>query len=152
MADEYCPLCGDELSSWGVNTSRIAGWRICAKHPKIYVKPSRYAGRCNECLGPIAFGEEVVMHKDDESGRWVILHQRKNCKGMPETPKSSSSTASSGGGYLDQYWRALYLAPGAPVEIIRAVYRELAKKHHPDKGGDIKRMQEINTAVEMLTK
>lgn len=35
---------------------------------------------------------------------------------------------------------------------IRAIYRQLAKQHHPDLGGDTKTMQEINAAYERALK
>jgi hypothetical protein len=44
----------------------------------------------------------------------------------------------------------LHLLPSAPPEIVTIVYRELAKLHHPDRGGDIVRMQRINAAFDSL--
>lgn len=46
----------------------------------------------------------------------------------------------------NDYWSKLYLIPGAPVEIIQAVYKILCKKYHPDLGGDVEKMQAINIA------
>jgi hypothetical protein len=41
----------------------------------------------------------------------------------------------------------LGVLPDAPLEVIDAAYRALAKKHHPDRGtGDTEKMQEINAA------
>jgi hypothetical protein len=48
-------------------------------------------------------------------------------------------------------WRILHLQPGAPPEVVDAVYRTLAKLHHPDVGGSNDRMREINLAYERLT-
>lgn|GEM_PF-7041045 len=36
------------------------------------------------------------------------------------------------------------------VVIVKARHRELARKHHPDRGGSVARMQEINAAVDKL--
>lgn len=36
------------------------------------------------------------------------------------------------------------------VEVVKARHRELARKHHPDRGGSVARMQEINAAVDSL--
>ena len=46
----------------------------------------------------------------------------------------------------------LGLAPGATKEEVRAAYRELAKKHHPDKGGDPERFQEVQDAYDIIAK
>jgi hypothetical protein len=43
-------------------------------------------------------------------------------------------------------YETLYLQPGAPMAVIHAAYRTLAKLHHPDMGGDTTAMAEINTA------
>uniref|UniRef100_A0A6M3L7V7 Putative chaperone n=1 Tax=viral metagenome TaxID=1070528 RepID=A0A6M3L7V7_9ZZZZ len=47
-------------------------------------------------------------------------------------------------------WTKLMLVEGAPMELIRAAYRVLSVKHHPDKGGDPERMKEINLAYKEL--
>ena len=44
----------------------------------------------------------------------------------------------------------LYLQPGAPLALIHAVYRTLAKLHHPDLGGETVAMAEINTAYHLV--
>jgi curved DNA-binding protein CbpA len=42
------------------------------------------------------------------------------------------------------------LLPSAPPEVVRAAYKALAMKHHPDKGGSTELMQAINQAYERL--
>lgn len=49
-------------------------------------------------------------------------------------------------------WSKLWLIEGAPIEVIKAVYRALSLKEHPDKGGGEERMAEINTAYDELMK
>lgn len=44
----------------------------------------------------------------------------------------------------------LYVMYDAPIEVIQAAYRALAKLHHPDFGGDPTRMMEINRAYAAL--
>ncbi len=44
----------------------------------------------------------------------------------------------------------LHLLPSAPPEVVKAAYRALAMKHHPDKGGDTATMQTINDAYRRL--
>ncbi len=50
---------------------------------------------------------------------------------------------------VDAY-TTLYLLPDAPVEVVRAAYKALAIKHHPDLGGDVRAMQNINAAYKQL--
>jgi hypothetical protein len=47
-------------------------------------------------------------------------------------------------------YAALWLRPGAPMEVVRAAYRALAALHHPDKGGDMGTMQQLNAAYALL--
>lgn len=51
---------------------------------------------------------------------------------------------------MDPY-RVLGINPGATEDEIKKAYRRLASKHHPDKGGDTKRFQEIQSAYDALT-
>jgi hypothetical protein len=36
------------------------------------------------------------------------------------------------------------------VQLVRAGFHLLAQKHHPDKGGDVQKMRELNAAYEAL--
>lgn len=45
----------------------------------------------------------------------------------------------------------LGVAPGASEKEIKAAFKKLAKKHHPDVGGDEKKFKEINEAYSVLT-
>jgi len=44
----------------------------------------------------------------------------------------------------------LHLLPSAPAEVIRAAFKALAMKHHPDHGGDEEQMKRLNAAFKML--
>lgn len=48
-------------------------------------------------------------------------------------------------------YHILGVQPGASDDEIKKAYRRLASKHHPDKGGDTKRFQEIQAAYDALT-
>lgn len=50
------------------------------------------------------------------------------------------------------YYQVLGLDPGATPEEIKKAYRKLASKHHPDKGGDTAKFQEIQQAYDGLMK
>lgn len=45
-------------------------------------------------------------------------------------------------------WAILGLKPGAPFQDIKAAYRQLAKKHHPDNGGKISDWLKISQAYD----
>jgi len=48
-------------------------------------------------------------------------------------------------------YETLGVPKGASDEEIKRAYRKLASQHHPDKGGDTKRFQEIQSAYETLS-
>jgi hypothetical protein len=45
-------------------------------------------------------------------------------------------------------WEVLGIQPDAPLDVAEAVYKALAKKHHPDAGGSDEAMKELNEAFE----
>lgn len=52
-------------------------------------------------------------------------------------------------GLADAY-AVLWLRPGAPPAVVRAAYRALAARHHPDAGGDPGVMRRLNAAYAAL--
>ena len=51
---------------------------------------------------------------------------------------------------LDGAYEALWLKPGAPRRVVKAAYRSLAARNHPDVGGDPAAMLRLNRAYETL--
>lgn len=49
------------------------------------------------------------------------------------------------------YYNILGIQPNASAEDIKKAYRSLAAKHHPDRGGDTAKFQEIQKAYETLS-
>ena len=49
------------------------------------------------------------------------------------------------------YYQTLGLQRSATDEEVKQAYRKLASKHHPDKGGDTAKFQEIQAAYEAIT-
>lgn len=136
---ELCPICGEMLKVKRVRV--VGGWNICSHH-WFRIKPSQYDGRCHGCMGQIVPGEEVLLSRDNKDAHWVALHHRDRCKEMTHLVDNAPRGA----------WEALYLMPGAPLEVVKAAYRALAQLYHPDKGGETVRMQEINAAMSELVK
>src|SRR3990172_9917075 len=48
------------------------------------------------------------------------------------------------------YYQILGIPKDASNQDIRKAYKELAKKHHPDKGGDQEKFKELSQAYEVL--
>jgi hypothetical protein len=44
--------------------------------------------------------------------------------------------------------KTLYVQPDAPLVVIEAAYKALAKVHHPDKGGNLAIAKQLNLAIE----
>ncbi len=53
---------------------------------------------------------------------------------------------------LADAYAALFLLPQAPPEVVKAAYRALSLKHHPDRQGDVVEMQKLNAAYQFLSK
>ncbi|MFI5258776.1 MAG: J domain-containing protein [Candidatus Limnocylindrales bacterium] len=51
---------------------------------------------------------------------------------------------------MDDLYKKLQVDPTAEPEVIRAAYYALARKYHPDKGGDAQRMVDFNAAWAVL--
>ena len=49
------------------------------------------------------------------------------------------------------FYRVLQVDPDADQDVIRAAYRALAAKHHPDIGGQAEQMAELNRAYAVLS-
>lgn len=58
----------------------------------------------------------------------------------PDAPASSPAV------HDHEAFETLFLLPGAPPSVVEAAYRALAKIHHPDCGGDARRMSVLNAA------
>lgn len=52
---------------------------------------------------------------------------------------------------MDDYYKVLGVSSNASREEIKKAYRQLAHKHHPDKGGDPKMFQKISDAYRVLS-
>ena len=75
--------------------------------------------------------------------------------------QEAESMLNLGGNSLEQAYKVLEVTPEATDQEIRAAYRRLALKHHPDRvatlGEDVRRaaeekFQEINNAKEQIYK
>lgn len=53
--------------------------------------------------------------------------------------------------YMTDHYATLGVARTASANEIKRAYRKLASQHHPDKGGDVKKFQEIEQAYRVLS-
>ena len=49
------------------------------------------------------------------------------------------------------YYNTLGISKSASEADIKAAYRKMAMKHHPDRGGDEKKFKEVTEAYETLS-
>ena len=54
-------------------------------------------------------------------------------------------------GGAPDYYKILGVSRTADADEIKKAYRKLARKHHPDAGGDEAKFKEINEAYEVLS-
>jgi DnaJ-class molecular chaperone len=67
-----------------------------------------------------------------------------------DVPFRSRAQAAPAPSRNDEPFAVLHLRETAPVELIEASYRTLARLYHPDTGGDLLTMQRINGAYAAL--
>lgn len=101
---------------------------------------------------PVGFTSGARFGQDGsfDSGFWDDLFRESARRQRQRRERGSGSTRTTAPPANPDL--VLYLAPGAPWEVVQAAYRALAGLHHPDRGGDTAKMQEINEAYEALKK
>ncbi len=80
------------------------------------------------------------------TGLWpIIIRGLRELRGehFDEPPPSSSSN-------VDLSFKLLGISPSAPWEEIERAYRQKAKIHHPDHGGDGDTMRALNEAYTQI--
>jgi hypothetical protein len=68
------------------------------------------------------------------------------------TQTSRTPSWGSSRGVGSDHYRALHLLPSAPPELVDAAYRTLAKRAHPDVGGDATTMRRLTEAHDALSR
>ena len=79
------------------------------------------------------------------TGLWPVV-----MRGLREYRGEHVESDSPAGGEEDIYFRLLGISPSATWSEIEAAYRQKAKIHHPDHGGDADAMRTLNEAYTQL--
>lgn len=81
------------------------------------------------------------------TGLWdIVIRSLRDLRGERSEPSRPSSQD------IDLSYRLLGLSPSASWEEIERAYRQKAKIHHPDRGGDEDTMRALNEAYTLLKK
>jgi DnaJ-domain-containing protein 1 len=138
MTTIYLSLTGDQVSVTLKSSDREAfAFLIEALKDRVPAYDRTYSPASKEWLIDASARADLEMWLDDArevcgaSVEWQpTKHER------PRTAPDAFAT--------------LHLLPSAPPEVVRASYKALAMKHHPDHGGDTEAMQKINEAYRRL--
>lgn len=85
----------------------------------------------------------AVKSKDDTSPKGGAKPKARTSRKRNNAPASSAKPRRS-------FYDVLGVPRTASASDIRRAYRKLAMKHHPNKGGDTEKMQEVNEAYNVL--
>lgn len=77
--------------------------------------------------------------------------RRNELRGMDDLFRSAYLQLEAPESEKDPY-EVLNLYRGAPLSVCEAMFKELAKEHHPDRGGDQAKFKELNDAIEKIRK
>jgi DnaJ-domain-containing protein 1 len=133
----------------------------------VVAKPSRKglevftAYRLARVVEHQAWREAESKRRTEETEYWRREHQRRR---EQEQEEARRATQGQWGGQNQRFWEEfanlfggpsndrcfseLGLTPNASIDDVKRRHRELAMKHHPDRGGDAKEFARVQTAYE----
>ena len=126
-----CDVCGICRA-----TTKSGDWQVCDRH-RVMLRPAKFDSPCMACGEPMAAGTNVYLAKEGE--RWFAWHMRCPVVEPGEPPLSPQERARE----------ILCVTTAAPREVLLAAHKALSLVHHPDRGGSLQRMQDINHALDV---
>ena len=99
----------------------------------------------------IAYARHSFNHIDASS--LPIKYQRVVQKALQGFTESSSTSNKNNKKYIieeDSPYTTLYIEHGAPDFVVKAAYKALAFKYHPDRGGDTERFKAVTDAYNKI--
>tara|TARA_R100001244_G_scaffold36778_3_gene33647 strand:- start:2019 stop:2399 length:381 start_codon:yes stop_codon:yes gene_type:complete len=82
--------------------------------------------------------DDIKQGIDSEKGNWQHV--------SPSGPEIAKVKPMS----VNRAFKILHLRQSAPDFVVKAAYRALSLKHHPDQGGEAEVFKKINTAYQLL--
>lgn len=86
----------------------------------------------------------IYRYFDSDRSAWVV-----HDKFIEEVKQLASGHSAQTTDDADPY-AVLHLRPTAPPAIIKAVWREMAKIYHPDRGGDVEAFKRAKAAYDKI--
>jgi hypothetical protein len=105
-------------------------------------------------LGKVIVYARHLFNNIDASSLPINLQKRvqKALQGNYEDDYSSEENTNLSLKKDNSPYSILYLTTDAPEFVVKAVYKTLAFKYHPDRGGEAEQFQKVKEAYESITK
>ena len=105
-------------------------------------------------LGKVIAYSRHLFNEIDASSLPILLQKRvqKALQGDYQDDYSESKDKNYTEKKDTSPYSVLYLRPDAPDFVVKAVYKTLAFKYHPDRGGKAEQFQKVMEAYEAITK
>lgn len=92
-----------------------------------------------------------AVYRIEGDGCWFVKEKYVELVMASSASTQPDTGFTSDGLRVERAYATLFLTKDAPATVVRAVWKALASEHHPDKGGDVKRFNEIREAYEVLS-
>lgn len=89
-------------------------------------------------------------HRYFKEGFWYV--HSTYIEGIVQMAEKESVVSYTNDLSTEQAYRVLFLTPQAPMVIVEAVWKALAKEYHPDCGGDAEKFKALVQAYELIKK
>jgi hypothetical protein len=123
-------------------------WTILRRAVPILLQVVRASGlRLEVVRGP---AEKELRKIQKEQDRRTTDHRKARGR-RPATPPPHWGASTARCPYQhDEAFESLYLTPNAPEEVARAVFKVLALRNHPDRGGSEDKMKRLNSTWDSI--
>jgi len=133
--------------------------RLLARAKKLQVSAKKYRARSRKLeanihtLVTLIYDAQRMIERGGLGGiewRWQTILDTCSRLSLDPSLNIPPPPVSSSSGSPSSAHAVLCVGSNAPPEVVDAAYKALAKLHHPDRGGDVEKMKEINDAYRRL--